>query len=133
MAQRADLGGTEGRNLRRGQGFDLGGRGFLNISADYFTSDFVDRADDDWRPQFPTGDSRNQTIGNSWSKWGNGSRESWSALLNGLIASWPIFIALAIVQALTFHYVKRFATPLFLLGVFLLASATAWRYAGITL
>lgn len=55
------------------------------------------------------------------------------ALLNGLIASWPIFIALAIVQALTFHYVKHFTTPLFLLGVFLLASAMAWRYAGITL
>jgi hypothetical protein len=52
------------------------------------------------------------------------------ALINGLIASWPIFIAVAIVQALTFHYVKRFTTPLFLAGVFLLASAMAWRYAG---
>jgi hypothetical protein len=58
---------------------------------------------------------------------------SFAALLNGLIASWPIFIALAIVQALTFHFVKRFTTPLFLLGVFLLASAMAWRYAGMTL
>ena len=52
------------------------------------------------------------------------------ALVNGLIASWPIFIALAICQALTFQYVKRFATPVFLLGVFILASLMAWRYAG---
>jgi len=52
------------------------------------------------------------------------------ALVNGLIASWPIFIALAICQALTFHYVKRFATPIFLVGVFILASLMAWRYAG---
>ena len=76
-------GGGYTRAYNGWKGFDLGGRGFLNVSADYFNSDFVDRADDDWRPQFPTGDSRNQTIGNSWSKWGNGSRESWSALLNG--------------------------------------------------
>ncbi len=76
-------GGGYTRAYNGWKGFDLGGRGFLNVSGDYFNSDFVDRADDDWRPQFPTGDSRNQTIGNSWSKWGNGSRESWSALLNG--------------------------------------------------
>lgn len=58
---------------------------------------------------------------------------SFGALVNGLIASWPIYIAVAIVQALTFHYVKRFATPIFLTGVFLLASAMAWRYAGLAL
>lgn len=53
------------------------------------------------------------------------------ALVNGLIASWPIFIALAICQALTFQYAKRFATPIFLAGVFILASLMAWRYAGL--
>lgn len=48
--------------------------------------------------------------------------------LMGLLAAWPIYIALAIVQALTFHYVKRFATPLFLGGVFLAALVFAMRY-----
>ncbi|WP_437882389.1 TonB-dependent receptor plug domain-containing protein [Pseudomonas sp. LRF_L74] len=76
-------GGGYTRAYNGWKGFNLGDRGFLNLSADYFNSDFVDRADADWRPQFANGDSRNQTIGNSWSKWGNGSRESWSVLANG--------------------------------------------------
>lgn len=53
--------------------------------------------------------------------------------LGGLISAWPIYIAVAIVQALTFHYVKHFATPVFLTGIFLIASAMAWRYAGLAL
>jgi hypothetical protein len=53
--------------------------------------------------------------------------------LVGLLSAWPIYIAVAIVQALTFHYVKRFATPIFLTGIFLIASAMAWRYAGLAL
>lgn len=48
--------------------------------------------------------------------------------LVGLISAWPIFIALAIIQALTFHYVKRFATPVFLIGVFILGTLLAWRF-----
>lgn len=48
--------------------------------------------------------------------------------LGGLLAAWPIYIALAIIQALTFHYVKRFATPIFLGGVFLAALVFAMRY-----
>jgi len=53
--------------------------------------------------------------------------------LAGLLSAWPIYIAVAIVQALTFHYMKRFTTPIFLTGVFLLASLMAWRYAGLAL
>ncbi len=52
-----------------------------------------------------------------------------AGLLMGLISAWPIYIALAICQALTFQYVKRFATPVFLAGVFTLALLLAWRYA----
>ena len=50
-------------------------------------------------------------------------------LVLGLISAWPIYIALAICQALTFQYVKRFSTPVFLAGVFTLALLLAWRYA----
>ena len=50
-------------------------------------------------------------------------------LLAGILAAWPIFIALAICQALTFHYVKRFSTPIFLGGVFIAALVFAMRYA----
>ena len=46
----------------------------------------------------------------------------------GLISAWPILIGLAIIQALTFHYVKRFATPVFLVGVFALGLLMAMRY-----
>lgn len=49
--------------------------------------------------------------------------------LSGLLAAWPIYIALAIIQALTFHYVKKFSTPIFLGGVFLAALVFAMRYA----
>lgn len=52
-----------------------------------------------------------------------------AGLLMGLISAWPIYIALAICQALTFQYVKRLATPVFLAGVFTLALLLAWRYA----
>lgn len=52
--------------------------------------------------------------------------------LTGLLSAWPIYVAVAIVQALTFHYVRRFASPVFLAGVFLLASLLAWRYAGLS-
>ncbi len=48
--------------------------------------------------------------------------------LDGLLRGWPIYVALAIAQALTFHYVKKFTTPLFLGGVFILGSLLAWRY-----
>ena len=48
--------------------------------------------------------------------------------LSGIIAAWPIFIALAIAQALTFHYVKKFTTPVFLAGVFILGALMAMRY-----
>ncbi len=51
--------------------------------------------------------------------------------LLGLLSAWPIFFAVAICQALTFHYVKHFSTPVFLAGVFILASLMAWRYAGL--
>lgn len=50
-------------------------------------------------------------------------------LVLGLISAWPIYIALAICQALTFQYVKRFTTPIYLAGVFTLALLLAWRYA----
>lgn len=50
-------------------------------------------------------------------------------LVLGLISAWPIYIALAICQALTFQYVKRFTTPIFLASVFTLALLLAWRYA----
>lgn len=76
-------GGGYTRTINGWKGIDLNGKGFLNFSADYFTSDFVNRADADWRPQFSEGDARNETIGNSWAKWGNGARESWSLLVNG--------------------------------------------------
>lgn len=52
--------------------------------------------------------------------------------LMGLLSAWPIYIALAIVQALTFHYVKKFATPVFLGGVFVAALLFAMRYASVT-
>jgi hypothetical protein len=48
--------------------------------------------------------------------------------VGGLIRAWPIFIALAICQALTFHYVKTWTTPIFLAGVFILGFLMAWRY-----
>lgn len=47
---------------------------------------------------------------------------------DGIVRGWPIYIAVAIVQALTFHYVKKFTTPIFLLGVLALGSIMAWRY-----
>jgi hypothetical protein len=46
----------------------------------------------------------------------------------GLVAAWPIYIAVGICQALTFHFVKAWRTPVFLVGVFVLASLFAWRY-----
>lgn len=48
--------------------------------------------------------------------------------LGGLVSQLPIFIALAICQALTFHYVKKFTTPIFLVGVFALGALMAMRY-----
>ena len=51
--------------------------------------------------------------------------------LGALIAPWPIYIALAICQALTFHYVKKFSTPIFLGGVFVAALLFAMRYANV--
>ena len=51
--------------------------------------------------------------------------------LDGLIAAWPICIALAICQALTFHYVKRWATPIYLSGLFVAALLFAMRYASV--
>jgi hypothetical protein len=48
--------------------------------------------------------------------------------LDGILASWPIFIALAICQALTFHYVKKWTTPIFLVGVFAIGALMAMRY-----
>lgn len=51
--------------------------------------------------------------------------------LGALLAPWPIYIALAIVQALTFHYVKKFSTPIFLAGVFVAALLFALRYAAV--
>lgn len=48
--------------------------------------------------------------------------------LGGVLRAWPIYIAIAICQALTFHYVKRFATPVFLLGVFVVGAIFAWRF-----
>jgi hypothetical protein len=47
---------------------------------------------------------------------------------SGLMRAWPIFIALAICQALTFHYVRKWSTPIFLTGVFILGFLMAWRY-----
>jgi len=47
---------------------------------------------------------------------------------DGLLRGWPIYVALAIAQALTFNYVKKFTTPVFLVGVFILGSLLAWRY-----
>lgn len=52
--------------------------------------------------------------------------------LGALLAPWPIYIALAIVQALTFHYVKKLSTPIFLGGVFLAALLFAMRYTALT-
>ena len=52
--------------------------------------------------------------------------------IGALIAPWPIYIALAIVQALTFHYVKKFSTPIFLGGVFVAALLFAVRYTNLT-
>jgi hypothetical protein len=51
------------------------------------------------------------------------------SLIAGILAVWPIFFALAIMQALTFHYVKKFTTPIYLAGVFVLALLLAWRYS----
>ena len=51
--------------------------------------------------------------------------------LGALLAPWPIYIALAIVQALTFHYAKKFSTPIFLGGVFVAALLFALRYASV--
>jgi len=48
--------------------------------------------------------------------------------VSGLVRAWPIFIALAICQALTFHYVKAWTTPIYLTGVFALGLLMAWRY-----
>ncbi len=47
---------------------------------------------------------------------------------DGIVRGWPIYIAIAIVQALTFQYLRKFTTPLFLAGVFALGSLLAWRY-----
>jgi hypothetical protein len=52
--------------------------------------------------------------------------------LMGLLSAWPIYIALVIVQALTFHYVKKFSTPIFLGGVFVAALLFAMRYSQLT-
>jgi hypothetical protein len=48
--------------------------------------------------------------------------------LIGLLLAFPIYMALAICQALTFHYVKRFTTPLYLGVLFVLALLFAIRY-----
>lgn len=48
--------------------------------------------------------------------------------LSGLLAAWPIYIAVAICQALTFHYVKTWPALFFLVGVFVLGLLFAWRY-----
>jgi hypothetical protein len=48
--------------------------------------------------------------------------------LMGILRAWPIYIAIGICQALTFHYVKRFATPVFLAGVFIVGALFAWRF-----
>ena len=48
--------------------------------------------------------------------------------VSGLVRAWPIFIALAICQALTFHYVRKWSTPIYLAGVFALGLLMAWRY-----
>ena len=52
--------------------------------------------------------------------------------IGALISPWPIYVALAIVQALTFHYVKKFSTPIFLAGVFVAALLFAVRYTNLT-
>jgi len=48
--------------------------------------------------------------------------------IGGLLGSWPILIALAICQALSFHYIKKFTTPIYLGGVFIAGVLFAMRY-----
>jgi hypothetical protein len=48
--------------------------------------------------------------------------------IGGILSAWPIFIALAICQALTFRYVKKWTTPIFLAGVFAAGALMAMRY-----
>lgn len=46
----------------------------------------------------------------------------------GLVSAWPIYITLAIAQALTFHYVRKWTTPIYLGALFVLALMFAIRY-----
>jgi iron complex outermembrane receptor protein len=83
----ANVGGyTDGggftRSVRGVTGFDLGDRGFVNVSADYLKNDNVDRSEADWRQLFPNGDPRNETYNKKYGEWGQQAREQISALVN---------------------------------------------------
>jgi len=76
-------GGGETHAVNGWKGFQLGqDAGFVNLSFDYLKSGQVDRAEDDWRQLFPTGDSRNQTYDKDYGHWGQASRENFSFLAN---------------------------------------------------
>ncbi|TDN56816.1 iron complex outermembrane receptor protein [Azoarcus indigens] len=76
-------GGGETHAVNGWKGFQLGqDAGFVNLSFDYLKSGQVDRAEDDWRQLFPTGDARNQTYDKDYGHWGQASRENFSFLAN---------------------------------------------------
>jgi iron complex outermembrane receptor protein len=63
-------------------GFNLGDRGFINVSVDRLKNDQVDRSAADWRQLFPNGDPRNETFDKKYGQWGQSSRDNWAALVN---------------------------------------------------
>ncbi|HEY6644327.1 TonB-dependent receptor plug domain-containing protein [Povalibacter sp.] len=75
-------GGGFTRSINGWSGFELGERGFLNVSVDYLKNDNVDRSEADWRQLFPNGDPRNQTFDKKYGQWGQQAREHFSALIN---------------------------------------------------
>jgi|HigsolmetaAR202D_1030399.scaffolds.fasta_scaffold00558_14 iron complex outermembrane receptor protein len=86
-AATANIGGyTDGggftRSVNAWNGFTLGDRGFVNVSADYLKNDNVDRSEADWRQLFPDGDPRNETFNKKYGQWGQQAREHFSALVN---------------------------------------------------
>ena len=75
-------GGGETYQVLGSYGWQLGDRGFVNLSFDHIENDNVDRSEEDWRQLFPNGDPRNTTFDKKWGQWGQSERDNWTALAN---------------------------------------------------
>ncbi|WP_418647880.1 TonB-dependent receptor plug domain-containing protein [Thauera butanivorans] len=75
-------GGGATKAVNGWKGLALGDAGFVNLSLDYLKSGQVDRSEADWRQRFPSGDPRNDTLGQKHGTWGQAARENISVLAN---------------------------------------------------